>query len=112
MARWWRIWQVVNACFAAVVLFYVFFDVLDVDGSKLFLPTAPRGERTVITAEEPAVDSERCRAGASVSSPLTLDDEYCPQTSLQHRIAKLPKISSLLSAQAHGDPSALLIIQR
>src|SRR5512137_1334308 len=48
---------------------------------------------------------------ASVSSPLTLDDENCPQPSIQHRIAKFSKVSSLLASQVHRDPSALLIIQ-
>jgi hypothetical protein len=96
-----RVWRVFQAVITVVVLSYVLFEVLDLDGSKLPpLPTAI--ERSVIASETPA-EMETAhrldRADLWNDAAVVLD---CSALWTQMQSTHASRSSPLDSARAHG----------
>ena len=104
----WRVWQLVDACLVVAVCSFVFFDLLDLDGSNFSLLKSAHAERAVAVAEPPAVnESSDCRVDESHPTPLTLDDVNCSEPSVQKPVAAVSHPAPLFVARAHGYRSGL-----
>jgi hypothetical protein len=101
--HWSRVCQVINTCLAVVVLSYIFFDLLDLDGSNFYLRVAPDRERTLLVAEAPEVtESTDCRAETSLATEQSAAQEYCAVPLLERLSSSRSVTSPLLNARAHG----------
>lgn len=103
-----RFWRVANICFAVVVLSYVSFDLLDLDGSNFSSLRGLRDAKTFVIAEIPlGTDAELCRVESGAPAVPTRSDRDRSDPPLRYLVTRLPKISSLLSVRVHGFRSGL-----